>query len=82
MDLHLSSEQRVDLAQQFGDMIAFEWDGAARRFQGGSRFRELLGLPDDVPLTLRRVLNALHPEDRARRRLQLSTLEELVGSAP
>ncbi|GGC40744.1 hypothetical protein GCM10011504_18970 [Siccirubricoccus deserti] len=62
------SEERLRLAQEAARLGTYDYDYAAGRVTWDSRMRALWALPEDVPITRRRFVEAIHPDDRALRR--------------
>ena len=61
------SEERLRLAAESGRMYAFEWDRATDVIVRSAEFAHILGLSSEPhETTCRRMLNTVHPDDRAR----------------
>jgi PAS domain S-box-containing protein len=61
------SEERLRLAAESGRMYAFEWDRATDVIVRSAEFAHILGLSSEPKeTTCRRMLDTVHPDDRAR----------------
>lgn len=58
-------QQLLDL-QELGRIGIWEWDFATRQATWSPLLRRMHGLPGDSPITARRILATVHPEDRSR----------------
>ncbi|MFO1204895.1 MAG: PAS domain S-box protein [Burkholderiales bacterium] len=59
------SEQRLQLAADAGELALWEWNIVADQVWMTREGRALFGYRADEPLSLRRFLDSVHPEDRA-----------------
>jgi PAS domain S-box-containing protein len=62
------SDERLRLAQAAAGFGIYDYDFPTRTLTWDARMHELWAWPEDTPLTNRRFVGALHPEDRALRR--------------
>jgi PAS domain S-box-containing protein len=68
------SEERLRIAAQVGKMFAYSWDAATDVIERSGESAEILGVEEARQLTGEQAIAAVHPEDREKIKMALTTL--------